>query len=644
MKNRSSEENQMQLNNERSSLANSSATVLLALACLLLSTPTRPTMAEELLTEIDRASRTDTLAEKLELVQSYYKAGRFDMALSLVESMKDTIQCEKQLRATPGEPNVDIKKPISVRDLPPAWATWARGWQYVQPLELNEQAGMDRTQEPIDLQFAFDSSVATDLNREIRVAKVDLQTGLLKEVPSQVYDSRRRGSKISCGLFFFVDVPANGKISILVFYGNRFAERTQYPTDMKVDGQGHGLDITNNHFEAHLSRQTGQLERLRYQRQHGLELYAGGKGHGEPPTIDWSNDYVDQDHFQKLRIRNWSQPPNVEVVRGPLMVRVRRWGFPHSPIHPVFTPSRMHVDQTYLFYAGKDYFIKEGTMEAAKDFDFTTMRDDEWVLSGYSFTDKVWIDGTGHLREGDVPAEDAQNMWGVGFFHQKSRDAFIALRLQHSVDGLESLEHNGVPTLHYHQHGQLWSRYPVGDDVQKFKRGTVLRQRNAYLVAPYPQEAAAETIEGVRNRLMQSVNVSQVGIPRSDHPSAKGGLAREGETAETALLKPAIWKALRDVRDEQLYRIDSNVVDMGLIYDLSVRDGVVKVLMTMPHRGRPVYDYFVTAGGGRNTEGIRERLLRIDGVEQVLVDFTWNPAWTIDRLSPAGRQSLGLPQ
>ncbi|KAA0220442.1 hypothetical protein EDM76_14005 [bacterium] len=135
------------------------------------------------------------------------------------------------------------------------------------------------------------------------------------------------------------------------------------------------MEVTNNHFVADLSDQTGQLERVRYRREHGLELYAGGKGHGEPPTIDWSNDYVDQDHYQKLRIRNWASPPNYEVIRGPLCVRVRHWGFPHSPIHPVFTPSRMHIDQTYVFYAGKDYFLKEGKMEAAKDFDFTTRMD-----------------------------------------------------------------------------------------------------------------------------------------------------------------------------------------------------------------------------------------------------------------------------
>ena len=182
----------------------------------------------------------------------------------------------------------------------------------------------------------------------------------------------------------------------------------------------------------------------------------------------------------------------------------------------------------------------------------------------------------------------------------------------------------------------------MGDGEHQFKRGTVLRQRNAYLVAPYPNKDAATQIEGLRKRLIRPVKVGRGESRLVSQASASGSLAREGESPLTATLKPVIWQALRDVKDEQLYRIDSNVVDMGLIYDLKVRDGLVEILMTMPHRGRPVFQYFVTQGGGRNTEGIRERLRRIDGVNEVVVNFTWNPPWTIDRLSTAGRRALGL--
>ena len=153
-----------------------------------------------------------------------------------------------------------------------------------------------------------------------------------------------------CRLLVPADVPGHGRATYLVFFGNRFAERPDYVTDLRVEGEGYGLEITNHHYVAHLSRQMGQLERLISRREHGLELYAGGKGHGEPPGIDWAHDYVDRGGFQKLRMRNWAACPNFEVESGPLAVRVRRWGFPHSPVHPLFTPSRVHMDQTYTFY------------------------------------------------------------------------------------------------------------------------------------------------------------------------------------------------------------------------------------------------------------------------------------------------------
>jgi len=63
----------------------------------------------------------------------------------------------------------------------------------------------------------------------------------------------------------------------------------------------------------------------------------------------------------------------------------------------------------------------------------------------------------------------------------------------------------------------------------------------------------------------------------------------------------------------------------------------------MPYRGRPVYEFFVTQGGGRVGEGIRERLLKLQGVRGMVVDFTWDRPWMSARLTDHGRQAMGLP-
>lgn len=587
--------------------------------------------------------RTDNVADKLRLLRAAYQAGNMDLAMSLAESAKDTIAFERQQQSNPIKPVVASDRSIAVSDLPKPWAAWARGWNVCKIITLFETVGIERAGEPIDLPIAFQEDQATDLGRELRVARVDAGSNMLVEIPCQVYAETRQAKERRCQLVFLADVAGHKQASYLVFVGNPLAERPEYRSDLQVTGDGYGLDIENAYFKAQLSRQMGQLERLVYKRQHSLELYAGGKGHGEPPDIDWAHDYVDADHFQKLRMRNWPRCPNYEVVRGPLCTRVRRWGFPYSPIHPVFTPSRVHMDQTYVFYAGLPYFYKYGEIDVVKDVSVAAMRDDEWVFSGYSFTDTLWFDRQGKLHEGTVPPESSKDLWGVGFYHRTSRDAFIAMWLVHEAKGFDGLAHGGAPTLHYDGHGQLWSRYPVDGDAQ-LKAGTSLRQKNAYLVSPYEGGDGAANVERLRHQLQNPLEARPGDAPRNSAANGKRPLARYGETADTAPLKPAIWKALAEVRDEQLYKIDANVVDMGYVYDVREHSGVVTVLVTMPHRGRPVHEFLVTAGGGRVEPGIRERLLKLKGVTGVVVDMTWEPPWTVDRLSAAGRRALGSPE
>jgi metal-sulfur cluster biosynthetic enzyme len=297
------------------------------------------------------------------------------------------------------------------------------------------------------------------------------------------------------------------------------------------------------------------------------------------------------------------------------------------------------MDQTYTFYAGLPYFFKVGTMEMVQPTDIEAMRDDEWVVSGYSFTDTLWLDRHGRLHEGEVPPAEVNELWGVGFYHRDSRDAFVALRLVH--EGEQAVPaHGGVPTLHYAGHGQLWSRYPA--EKATFQAGAVLRQKSAYVVQPYPVEGGPRELEQLRHQLLHPLQVSGCDVPRPRGARAEGSLGRCEEGDGSAELKSAVWKALREVRDEQLYQIRSSIVDLGYVYDVCVRAGVIVVLVTMPHRGRPVHEFLVTAGGGRAEKGIRERVSAIPGVRSVVVEMTWNPPWTAARLSDTARHELGL--
>jgi len=590
---------------------------------------------------VPRNSRTESVDEKLTLLRRAYESKRYELAESLADSIKDSILYDRHTEGANGAPDLGADKFIAVHDLPGPWATWADGWTFCKPVRLFETVGIQRSREPMELLVAFRDQDITDPQREIRVAVVNAANGSLREIPSQVWDDSRRSGQRLCRLAFPADVAQHGDATFLIFYGNTHAEQPEYATDLTTDGQDYQLRIENEHFVVQLADQMGQIERITSKRQHGLELYAGGKGHGEPPTIDWAHDYVEGGGWQKLRMKNWAHCRNFEVIRGPVVTHVRRWGFPHSPVHPAITPSRMHVDVSYSFWTGLPVFFKQSTMEAAKDFRIEAMRDDEWVFSGYSYDKALWIDASGKLHDGPVPAEHQQNLWGVGFANATSKDGFLALWLDHTVTGRNQISHGGVPTLHYDGHGQLWSRYPA--ERTDLSAGTRFEQRNAYWLLEWNADAA-DRVERERHRWSNALELDPDMFVPPTNPTSVSQLARPGETAATAGLKPRIWKVLREVLDDQLYDVDSNIVDFGYVYDVRFRAGVAHVVVTMPHAGRPMHNFLVTQGGGRVDDGIRNRLQRIPGVDSVVVTKSVNPAWTLARLNNAGRRALGLAE
>ncbi len=586
--------------------------------------------------------RTDRFEEKLKLLEAAWQRKDFRLARALAHSLRSTAIQAQAEEENPGTPLVAAARFELVDSLPPPWRNWAKGWKYFKTLTLDEMIGQERPAEPVEVLLSFPTEQATSLTREVRVARVN--DGALKEVPSQVIGEVRRGNERLCKLLFMADTPARQPQTFLVLYGNPDAELPAYPSDLVATGEGFGLDIENQFYKASLSRQMGQLERLTLKREHGLELFSGGEGHGEPPGIDWAHDYVASGSFQKLRITYWDACPDYEVVRGPLCTIVRRWGFPYSPVHPLFSPSRLNIDVEYRFYAGLPWFHKTGRMEAVKDFTAEAMRDDEWVFSGHSFTDSVWMGADGKLRTGEVDKEHQDNLWGVGFFNKESKDSFIALFLEHKADGLPELKHSGAPTLSYRWHGQLWSRYPLPG--RHVPAGAVLHEKNAYVALPFTAAEGPRMIEELRRRLVNPLVASAGDLPKQiTAKESSGRLARPGEAGDSAIPKQSLWDALRDCKDAQFYTADINVVDLGLVYDVRVRGDVVTVVMAMPHRGRPRLGYFTHGSISVHptlSVPVRERLMKVPGVRQVVVEQTWEPGWSSNQLTNEGRRKFGL--
>ena len=90
-----------------------------------------------------------------------------------------------------------------------------------------------------------------------------------------------------------------------------------------------------------------------------------------------------------------------------------------------------------------------------------------------------------------------------------------------------------------------------------------------------------------------------------------------------------LWAALAEVQDPEM---PVNLVDLGLIYNIEERDGVVDVDLTFTAMGCPASDFIL--------EDVRERLLREDGVNDVRINVVWSPPWTSERITDAGRDAL----
>ncbi len=622
---------------------------LLLLGCVCLLAAALPTFAaepappadENPLRETSYAQRTDSFEEKMALLEAAWRKKDYRLARALAHSLRNTVKQAQIEEENPGTPLMPAARFETVASLPEPWRRWAQGWSYCKAVSLDETAGLPRPPEPVEVLLSCPAEQAVSLAREVRVARLTAD-GMLKEVPSQTYGELRRGAERFAKVLFLAEGPARERQTYLVFYGNPDAELPAYPTDLQTRGEGVALDIENQFFRASLSHQTGQLERMTVKREHGLELYAGGEGHGESPGIDWAHDYVASGKFQKLRVTLWEACPDYEVVRGPLCTIVRRWGFPYSPVHPVFSPSRLNVDVEYRFYAGLPWFHKSGSMRAVRAFEAPALRDDEWVFSVQPFNEILWMGADGKLRSGPVDPQQKNDVWAIGFANRASKDSFVGLFLEHTAEGLPELKHTAGVHLFYRWHGNVWSRYPL--PVKQVPAGAVLRQKNAYVAIPFTEEEGPRALEELRRRLVHPLAPSAGDVPKEVvAKEGPGRLARPGEAGDSPISKKALWDALRDCKDPQFYTADISVVDLGLVYDLRVRGETVQLVMAMPHRGRTRLGFF-TFGSGGNFTPVEQRLLQVPGVKKVVVEQTWDPGWNSNRLTDEGRRKLGMDQ
>jgi metal-sulfur cluster biosynthetic enzyme len=95
--------------------------------------------------------------------------------------------------------------------------------------------------------------------------------------------------------------------------------------------------------------------------------------------------------------------------------------------------------------------------------------------------------------------------------------------------------------------------------------------------------------------------------------------------------KAAVLAQLKKVLDPEL---DINIVDLGLIYDVKVKNDDVFILMTLTFPGCPL--------GGVIIKEIKEKIGSLEGVGRVKVKLTFDPPWDTTKMSEEANTNLGL--
>ena len=102
-------------------------------------------------------------------------------------------------------------------------------------------------------------------------------------------------------------------------------------------------------------------------------------------------------------------------------------------------------------------------------------------------------------------------------------------------------------------------------------------------------------------------------------------------TDRTALEKQ-VMKVLRSCYDPE---IPVNIYELGLIYGIeTTAAGEVKIRMTLTAPNCPV--------AGSLPQEVKSKVGEIPGVSDVTVELTWDPPWSVEKMSEAAKLQLGI--
>ena len=96
-------------------------------------------------------------------------------------------------------------------------------------------------------------------------------------------------------------------------------------------------------------------------------------------------------------------------------------------------------------------------------------------------------------------------------------------------------------------------------------------------------------------------------------------------------MKDKVLQELKTVSDPE---ISLDIVELGLIYDISFEESKCNIIMTLTTAWCPVAQEMPV--------WVRDAAMRVSGVDSCEVTVTFEPPWTHDSICEAGKLELGL--
>jgi metal-sulfur cluster biosynthetic enzyme len=119
--------------------------------------------------------------------------------------------------------------------------------------------------------------------------------------------------------------------------------------------------------------------------------------------------------------------------------------------------------------------------------------------------------------------------------------------------------------------------------------------------------------------------------PTSNVTPASDASASASSADATPPTADQVKMALRKVKDPEL---NLNIIDLGLVYDISVDGSEVDIDMTLTSPGCPA---------GPQIMGDIDRVIKaMSGVTAVNLNLVWEPFWSPEKIEPRVRAYMGL--